>query len=387
MEESRRASRGTGYPSEGTRENSGGTVCERDRARLRTRDTFPRKVLSPTRRAQSKQKRKQRPPIPPPPAPSWCAPARKSRLRVLDIDRVAIEALMEEKRPLRFSSKLSDELENINLTPAQGYILSRIDGSSCAREIVSLTPGPETEAAETLLDLISKDLVTWDDEAGETTRDKKFLSASTSMDDGESALEAVLVTEVNRILRLARERRYSGASRHRHLHANGGRQELLPRARPAVSSGCAVRRHHTRRSKKADQGVCGGDGSSYGSFSQESLRPAAASRRAGSRECDRETAPEGVRGRAFRVRTRGVRHHRLLGSDPVVTASRSRLDDTNAAYHHLLGIGLMRNQNWMKEAEESLRKATELDEHPSRILRRARRPPIFVRGWRNARRR
>ena len=38
------------------------------------------------------------------------------------------------------------------------------------------------------------------------------------------------------------------------------------------------------------------------------------------------------------------------------------LDGTNAAYHHLLGLGLMRNQNWMKEAEESLRKATELDD-------------------------
>jgi len=40
----------------------------------------------------------------------------------------------------------------------------------------------------------------------------------------------------------------------------------------------------------------------------------------------------------------------------------TELDETNAAYHHLLGLGLMKNQNWKKEAEESLHRATELDE-------------------------
>ena len=133
-------------------------------------------------------------------------PGEELRPPFPDIDRVAMKALMEEERPLRFSSKLSDELQNINLTPAQGYILSRIDGSSCARDIVSLSPVPEDEAAETLLDLISKDLVTWDDESGKAVSEK---IRSASEDDGESALASALVTAIDRILRLGRERRYS----------------------------------------------------------------------------------------------------------------------------------------------------------------------------------
>jgi tetratricopeptide (TPR) repeat protein len=37
------------------------------------------------------------------------------------------------------------------------------------------------------------------------------------------------------------------------------------------------------------------------------------------------------------------------------------LDAQKAEYHHLLGIGLMKNRNWLKEAAECLKKATELD--------------------------
>jgi tetratricopeptide (TPR) repeat protein len=37
------------------------------------------------------------------------------------------------------------------------------------------------------------------------------------------------------------------------------------------------------------------------------------------------------------------------------------LDATRAEYHHLLGVGLMKNRNWLKEAGECLRKASELD--------------------------
>ena len=38
------------------------------------------------------------------------------------------------------------------------------------------------------------------------------------------------------------------------------------------------------------------------------------------------------------------------------------LDSDVAEYHHFLGLGLMKNMNWIKEAEESLLRAAELDE-------------------------
>ena len=285
-----------------------------------------------------------------------------------DITQVALQALMEEKRPLRFSSKLSDELQNINLTPAQGYILSRIDGSSCAREIVSLTPVPETEAAETLLDLIAKGLVRWDDDAsGKATRGKKFLSASastsasTSVDDGESALEAVLVTKINRILRLARERRYSEL-----LGINistptadvkNSYLELLQRFHPDAQSGDitpADRQKLTRVCVAATEALAAVSPKKVSAPPLPQEEPEAASVTAKLRQ--KEYAAE--------LFARAREAYDITDFWEAIQLSRQsiELDDTNAAYHHLLGLGLMRNQNWMKEAEESLRKATELDD-------------------------
>ena len=37
------------------------------------------------------------------------------------------------------------------------------------------------------------------------------------------------------------------------------------------------------------------------------------------------------------------------------------LDDERAEYHYALGRGLMKNRNWVKEAAESIRRASDLD--------------------------
>lgn len=267
----------------------------------------------------------------------------------LDIDRVALQALMEEKRPLRFSPKLSDELQNINLTPAQGYILSRIDGSSCARDIVSLSPVPEAEAAATLIDLISKDLVTWDDEPGKPAHDKK-----------KSALESGLVTEIDRVLRLARERRYSELlgidistptaevknsylELIQHFHPDAQSGDLTPADRQKLTRVCAAATEALAAvsPKKA----------SAPPLPQEEPEVASATAKLRQKEY------------AAELFERAREAYDVTDFWEAIQLSRQsiELDDTNAAYHHLLGLGLMRNQNWIKEAEESLRKATELD--------------------------
>ncbi len=276
-----------------------------------------------------------------------------------DIDRVAIEALMEEERPLRFSSKLSDELQNINLTPAQGYILSRIDGSSCARDIVSLSPVPEAEAAETLLDLISKGLVTWDNESGKAAPDKKILSACE--DDGESALESALLTAIDRILRLARERRYSDLLgidiSTPTADVKNSYLELIQRFHPDAQSGDitpADRQKLTRVCAAATEALAAVSPKKVSAPPLPQEEPEAASATAKLRQ--KEYAAE--------LFERAREAYEITDFWEAIQLSRQsiELDATNAAYHHLLGLGLMRNQNWMKEAEESLRKATELDD-------------------------
>ena len=267
----------------------------------------------------------------------------------LDIDRVALQVLMEEKRPLRFSPKLSDELQNINLTAAQGYILSRIDGSSCARDIVSLSPVPEAEAAETLLDLISKDLVTWDDESGKPAPDKK-----------KSALDSALVTAIDRVLRLARERRYSELLRidisTPTAEVKNSYLELIQRFHPDAQSGDltpADRQKLTRVCAAATEALAAVSPKKASAPPLPQEEPEVASATAQLRQ--KEYAAE--------LFERAREAYDVTDFWEAIQLSRQsiELDDTNAAYHHLLGLGLMRNQNWMKEAEESLRKATELD--------------------------
>jgi tetratricopeptide (TPR) repeat protein len=77
----------------------------------------------------------------------------------------AIESLRAEKRSLSFSPTISDTLQALALSPEQGFILSRVDGTSTPREILSLSPLGEEETARALIDLLECGLVKLNDEA------------------------------------------------------------------------------------------------------------------------------------------------------------------------------------------------------------------------------
>ncbi len=115
------------------------------------------------------------------------APAKKS----LRFDEL-LQSLKEEERPLKFASKLSDELQEMSLTPAQGFILSRIDGASRAREILALSPLPEADVAATLADLIEKGLVAWGDPG--TTPDLSSSDTATQAARSETKAESRTVS-------------------------------------------------------------------------------------------------------------------------------------------------------------------------------------------------
>ena len=70
-----------------------------------------------------------------------------------------IESLRAEKRSLSFSPTISDALQALELSPEQGFILSRVDGTSTPREILSLSPLGEEETARALIDLLECGLV------------------------------------------------------------------------------------------------------------------------------------------------------------------------------------------------------------------------------------
>ena len=169
------------------------------------------------------------------------------------------------------------------------------------------------------------------------------------------------MTQIHRILRLARERRYSELLgidiSTPTADVKNSYLELLQRFHPDAQSGDitpADRQKLTRVCVAATEALAAVTPKKASAPPLPQEEPEAASATAKLRQ--KEYAAE-LFGRAREA-------YDITDFWEAIQLSRQsiELDHTNAAYHHLLGLGLMRNQNWMKEAEESLRNATELDD-------------------------
>ena len=255
-----------------------------------------------------------------------------------------VQSLKDDDRPLRFSATLSDDLQDLKLTPAQGYVLSRIDGVSLARDILRVSAVPEAEAAGTLVDLLEKGLLVLveDEDASEPVRE----------------LDEMFAVEVDRVFRLGKEKRYSellgidistpGAE------VKNAYLELVQRYHPdaqEVGISASNRKKLTR--------VCAILTEALGTVSGKH-EPAPVKR-------EQDPAATGSTKRrdfANELFNRAQEAFDVTDFWEAIQLSRQaiELDADVAEYHHLLGLGLMKNQNWIKEAEESLLRAAEINE-------------------------
>jgi serine/threonine protein kinase len=307
------------------------------------------------------------------PAPSTPAPDTSTIEVPIDDALAAAERdarlaeLKKEERPLVFAATLSDELQNMSLTPAQGFILSRIDGASLARDIIALSPMPEAEVAETLADLIEKGLLAWGAraKAGKASRDpetkRRGAKAKPRPKPKPAALADHLEREMERILELGGKARYeellgveedaaSADVKSSYLelidrfHPEAHSKDLEPEARQKLSKVCAVATE---------------------ALTKLQAQPKAEPRAVAPAPRSKPSAPAGFDRKKYALDL--FQHARnaydLTDYWESIQLARQaiELDDERAEFHHLLGLGLMKNRNWFKEAEESLRKATELD--------------------------
>jgi tetratricopeptide (TPR) repeat protein len=272
-----------------------------------------------------------------------------------------LRSFKEEERPLKFAATLSDELQEMSLTPAQGFILSRIDGASRARDILALSPLPEAEVAATLADLIEKGLLAW----GETgaSPDLKSNDTATRRRGAKAkprGLDEAREKEMDRILELAGQKQYpellgvSGQASTAEVKKSY--RELIGRFHPDSQKGSLDAASKMKLSK-----VCAAATEALTALStpkKEEPPSAPPPRR------DRGSKPEFNRSsyaeELFRL---GQRSYATADYWESIQLARQaiELDAERAEYHHLLGIGLMKNRNWLKEAAECLRKASELD--------------------------
>ncbi|HJS75241.1 MAG TPA: protein kinase, partial [Vicinamibacteria bacterium] len=262
-----------------------------------------------------------------------------------------LHTFKEEERPLKFASRLSDELQEMSLTPAQGFILSRIDGASRARDILALSPLPEADVAATLADLIEKGLLAWgepgtrpDSSSSDTATHRRGVKAksNTGLDDSTEK-------ELERILELAGQKRYAEvlavSSKASPEEVRKSYLGLIERFQPDSALESTDVAAHQKLSR-----VCAAATEAMTALSaerKEPERPAAPpprSRKPKS-EFDRSRYAEEL----FRLA------QRAYGSadywEAIQLARQAiELDSQKAEYHHLLGVGLMKNRNWLKEA-------------------------------------
>jgi tetratricopeptide (TPR) repeat protein len=293
--------------------------------------------------------------------PEPAEPSKSSKaLKEVAVADEMLQSFKNEERPLKFASTLSDELQEMSLTPAQGFILSRVDGASRARDILALSPIPESEVAATLADLIDKGLLAW----GEPGASPDVMSSDTATRRREAraksrALPEALGKEVERILELAGQKRYTEM-----LGVSGGDSsaevkksylELIERFHPDSQKASLDAASKLKLSK-----VCAVATEALTALSgtkKEEAPSATLSRdRKSKPEFDRSSYAEEL----FRL---GQRAYATMDYWESIQLARQaiELDAERAEYHHLLGVGLMKNRNWLKEAAECLRKASELD--------------------------
>lgn len=80
-------------------------------------------------------------------------------VRRLDDPDVVRHGLGDVDRPLALSTDPLLRFQRLELTPTDGYVLSRIDGMLSAREIAQLTPLPADDVLRSLLGLVSTGMV------------------------------------------------------------------------------------------------------------------------------------------------------------------------------------------------------------------------------------
>jgi len=293
-------------------------------------------------------------------------------LRALDVAAepvksvVATEETLQrfkgEERPLKFATRLSDELHDMSLTPAQGFILSRIDGASRARDILALSPLPEAEVAATIADLIEKGLLAWGEAgAAPELRPSDTATRRRGARTKPQGLDSALAKEMERILELAGEKRYPEllgiSAEATSAEVKKSYLELIERFHPDSQPEVLDSASSQKLSK-----VCAAATEAMTALSEPKKEAAPA--RAPPQRRVPKSKPDFDRARYARdLFELGQKAYASANYWEAIQLARQaiELDEERPEYHHLLGIGLMKNRNWLKEAEECLRKATELD--------------------------
>ena len=79
--------------------------------------------------------------------------------KVTPVDPEKLKMIREEERALELTPTISDVLQGVVLTSEEGFVLSRIDGTSRPKDVLAVSPLDEESTTRVLLGMVEKDLV------------------------------------------------------------------------------------------------------------------------------------------------------------------------------------------------------------------------------------
>ena len=283
-----------------------------------------------------------------------------------------IQSLKEESQVLHLSPTLSGDLRGVEISPEEGFLLSRIDGASRPNDIISVSPMTEAATACALMDLLHKGLI----RLGGVTREPVSASVPPPPPKPKPkpapGPDAATVSEVDRLLALAESKDYPALLE-------------IPTDAPEKKRKSAylkiVAKFHPDKFPNADEdfrekisGLCAAASEAVSDFEKS-----VAAKKERERETSAptngptgptnggETAPYDKRRHARGLYDRASTAYERADYWDAIQLGRQavEVDEHVAEYYGFLGRALLQNKKWRKEAADNFLKATELE--PSSI--------------------
>ena len=288
------------------------------------------------------------------------------------LDPAKVKMLVEDERPLELSPTISDVLQVVSMSQEEGFLLSRIDGSSRTCDIMSVSPMDEGQTARVLLGLLDREFVCFAESSVANVDDSGVFPWSRENAAALNPEHDALRKEVDELLEAAETGPESalgvsaGASsdeiktayRDRVLRYHPDRHSSVtdPDLRDKLSHLLALASEaHAELAKKAKQrasSVTNGAPKAPPAPATPEAAPAA----------DNSNGFDGRRHAAALFR-HAEQAYELQDFWQTIQLCRQAIDgcEDKPRYHYLLALSLLRNKKWRKEASQSLKKAVELD--------------------------
>jgi serine/threonine protein kinase len=276
-----------------------------------------------------------------------------------------IQALKEESRPLRLASTLSADLQNVEISPEEGFLLSRIDGSSRAHEILTLSPMSEADSARALMELLDKGLIHWGGSAKSEVARPKATPRPKAKPKG--AIDGQVLAELERLLSLAAEGDFAGVL---------GVEPGAPESERKASYRKLVGKFHPDKFPKSDEAIhaklsrlCAAASEALTELDKPVEKPSVSTATGSHARSASAAFESGSDDTAFDKRRyarelydRGLRAFDTHDFWDAIQLARQAIevDDGEAEFFALLGRALMQNKKWRKEAADNFRRASDL---------------------------